>query len=287
MAQTNGIQRGSRYAFLHAVRVLLGRSSQSQFFGPGIYVTVVAGLLIASLVLHNNLRFTERSLIFISLQPLFLPVLIALGLAAIYLAVVASIAVSRERDRRTLEVLLFGPVDEASFLLGSFFAQIVVYLAALLFVLVWSNLVTYVLHMTFSVSLVWMMLTSILMASAVIAFGLLTAVWGGRTRTALVYFFLVVLILVVIQVGDQVVSSIVAANGQSSSDSLLLLRNALVLLTGITQWVSPYSQLTLAMDALASRLAGPYFLHLGVLVLQTVLLLGASILILKRRGGRG
>lgn len=287
MAQTNGVQSSNRHAFLHSVRVLQGRSSQSQLYGLGIYLTVVAGLLIASLVLHNNLRFTERSLIFISLQPLFLPVLIALGLAAIYLAVVASITVSRERDRRTLEVLLFGPVDETSFLLGSFFAQVIVYLAVLVFVLVWSNLITYLLHMTFSLSLVWMMLTSILMASAVIAFGLLTAVWGGRTRTALVYFFLVVLILVVIQVGDQVVSSIVAANGQSSSDSLLLLRNALVMLTGITQWISPYSQLTLAMDALASRLAGPYLLHLGVLALQTVLLLAASILILKRRGGRG
>jgi ABC-type transport system involved in multi-copper enzyme maturation permease subunit len=212
--------------------------------------------------------------------------LVCTTLVTLYLAITASIAVSRERDRRTLEVLLYGPVDEASFLLGIFFAQIWVYLIALLMVFVWANLVTWLLHLAFSTTVIVMLLASTVMAAAIIAFGLFTAVWGGRTRTALVYFFLVILLLAGLQIGDQVITSIVAAAGESTSNSLLLIRNALATLSQAAQWVSPYSQFSQATEAVASGAVRPFLAHLGLLVVQAGVLLLTSILILQRKGAR-
>jgi ABC-type transport system involved in multi-copper enzyme maturation permease subunit len=274
-------------ALWHAVLTLQARASQSTLNSLGIYITLAAGLLTASLVVHNNLRYTERSLIFVTLEPLFLPILVNLALVAVYLAVTSSISIARERDRGTLEVLLYGPVDETAFILSVFVAQLKIYVLALLVTLVWANLITWLLHLLFSPGLLLMLLTSVIMAGGVIAFGILTAAWGGRARTALVYFFLVVLFLVAVQAGDQVVSSLVITTGQSSPDSLLLLRNTLAFLSNALQWISPISQLTLAMDALADRSVWPYFMHLGVLLAQLILLLGAAVSILRRKGGRG
>jgi hypothetical protein len=288
MVSNKSNKKFSNYrAVWHAVQVLQDRGSQSSLYGLGIYITLTIGLLIASLVLHNSIRFTERNLIFVSLQPLFLPVFINVGLVAFYLALVSSVTISRERDRGTFEVLLFGPVNETAFILGAFISQIKVYLGALVVTLIWGNLITWILHLSFSFGLVWMLLTSIGMAGVVIAYGILTAVWGGRTRTSLVYFFLVVLILAGIQVGDQVVSGIVNSMGQSSADSLLLLRNVLGMLSNFTQWISPYSQLSQSMDALADGLLAPYLFHLVILLAQGFLLLVVSILILKKKGARG
>lgn len=275
------------HSFFHSVQVLQERTSRSTLRSAGIYITLFLGLLASSLVLHNNLNATDTNLVFVSLQPLFLPLLVCVSLIALYLAIVSSITVSRERDRATLEVLVFGPVNEAAFLWGVFLAQLKIYLTGMVVIFVWANLLTWFLHMAFSLRIVAMLLTSTVMAAAVIAFGLLTAVWGGHTRTALVYFFMSVLLLSAVQIGNQILVVVVLANAQSASGSMLLLRNSLEFLSGIFQWISPLTQFTLCMDAIADNAVGAYLLHLGILLIQAGILFAGSIQILRRKGVRG
>ncbi len=273
-------------ALLRSAWVIQGRSSNSILYGAGIYITLFLGLLAATLVVNNNLTAAESDRVFISQQPLFLPLLICVSFLALFLAILASINVSRERDRGTLEVLAYGPVNEASFLIGIFIGSLKIYLEMLLIVFVWANIVTWLLHLAFSMKILLMLLSSVLMAAAFIAFGILTAVLGGKARTALVYFFLIVLVLGGVQIADQVVTLLLASS-DTASNSMIFLRDTLMTLASGIKWISPYSQLTLMMDGIADSLWLTYFGHLGILLLQALVLLLGSIKIFEQKGVRG
>jgi ABC-type transport system involved in multi-copper enzyme maturation permease subunit len=285
MDQTTGIR------FLkprwHAARILQNRHSQAAFWGLGIFITITAALLASALVLNNSIRFAERNTVLVSMHPLFLPVFIFAGVMSLYLAIVASVASSREYDKGTLEVLLYGPVDETSFLFGIFLAQLKVYLIGIFILFVWANLVTWFLNLAFSVGLYLAGLTSVVMAATVIAFGLFTAVLGGKTRTALVYFILTVLLLGGLQIADQIVTGLVLATTPSRNDPILLIRNLLASSATMVQWISPYSQYSLSLDAITSNSAGAYLRSFAIMLFQMFLLLFGSIALLRRKGVRG
>jgi hypothetical protein len=273
-------------SLLQSALVIQDRNSSSAFFGIGLYITIFFGLLAASLILQNSIRSAETNQVFVSSQPFFLPLLICTALLALFLAILASVRVSRERDRGTLEVLAYGPVNEASFLCGIFLAYLKIYLQALLIIFIWANMVTWILHLAFSIKILSMLLTSSLMAAVLIAFGLLTAVMGGKTRTALVYFFLIILLLGSIQIGDQILAVFIQS-AQTISDSLLFIKDTLAAMSTAIQWISPFSQLTLTMDAIVDGQFGAYLLHFVILCAQTLLLFLAGIKILQHKGYRG
>lgn len=272
----------------HAAQSIQRRASHSSLYSLGIYITMAVSLGIAAVILHNSLRFTEQNFVLVARQPLFLSVFVNTVLTSLFLAMRAALGAARERDQGTLEVLLYGPVDEAAFMLGSFFAQLQVYLGVVVVALVWSNLVTWLLNLQFSWELAAVLLTSIATAAAVIAFGLLLAAWGGRTRATLIYFILVTLFVLGVQVADEVVRTFLVTDQRGGqNDPVFLLRNALAIINGVVQWVSPYAQLRPAMDALLDRNFGAYLFRLGVTLIQVVVLLGGSIFVLRRKGARG
>lgn len=274
-------------AVVHAASVIRERSSQSAFRQPGIYVVTAIALLIGAVLLHGALNFTERNAVSVFVQPFFAPVLAATTLISLYLALQAAFSMARERDLGTLEVLFYGPVNAAAFILGKFLAQVWVYIGMMLMVLVWTNLLTWLLNFAFSVPLVILLATSILSAAAVIAFGLLVAAFGGRTRSTLIYFVLVVALLVGAQIADVIASDVIPTpENATQNDPLLVVRGALAAINDVLQWVSPYAQLQSAMNALVGDMFAEYLLHVGVLLAQGLLLLAAGIVIFHRRGTR-
>jgi hypothetical protein len=152
---------------------------------------------------------------------------------------------------------------------------------------VWSNLVTWLLHLQFSFGPAYVLLATIGTVAAIVAFGLLVAVGGGRTRTALAYFILAILLLASLQIADTIVSAIATSTNPTENDPILVIRNALVFVNGILQWVSPYSQLTQIIDDLLNASFASSLFHLGVTLAQAALYLLLSVRILKRKGARG
>ncbi len=271
----------------HAVDAIRARSSASIAYGLGIYVTLTVAFVAASVVLQNTVRYVERNAVLSTRQPLFLPIAFMVAVVSLYLGLSAALGVARERDRGTLQVLFFGPVDETAFLLGHLTAQLQVYIGVVLLALVWGNLVTGLLHLAFSIPGILLLLSSIATVAAVIAFGLLVAVWGGRERTTLVYFILIALLFIGLQLGQEVVNGIAQSSNLTENDPILLIRSALVWVNLVTQWISPYAQLSRMMDDLLNQNVGSYVLHLFVTILEGLVLLIASILILQRKGPRG
>jgi len=281
------INQNAWYQRWNAIKVIRGRYSQVTLEHLGIYVTIAIALVMSTLAIHNTLRFTERNVVFVARQPLFLPIFICTVLVSLYLGAIASVSVSRERDRKTLEALMYGPVDESAFLLGIFLAHVQIFLVALAFLFIWSNLAVWLLNLGISLEVYSVFFVSVVMASAIVAFGLLTAVWGDKTRTALVIFILILLFLTGVQIADQIVSNMVVSSNPTSNDPILIIRNALAIVTRLVQWLSPYAQLIQAMDAVANQSWIGFITNLGVLVIQTFVLLFGSVKLLTIKGARG
>lgn len=271
---------------LLVINSIQDRVNKVTFYQMGIYITITFTLILAALTLHNSLRFTEQNIVFVARQPLFLPILVNTGLVSLYLGVVAAVNVSREKDRRTLEVLMYGPVDEMGFLTGIFIAQLRMFLIAIAFTFIWSHFTIWILNLVLSIELYVLFLTSLLMSSVVISFAIFTAVWGDKTRTALVVFIMTLFLLTGVQIADQVISNIVISSSPSNNDPILLIRNALAIISSVTQWFSPYSQFLQSMDAIADRNIISLFKNVGVMLLQTLVLLLGSIKLLQHKGIR-
>ncbi|MCC6904586.1 MAG: ABC transporter permease subunit [Anaerolineae bacterium] len=272
-----------------AIRTIEKRNSQATFFSIGIYITVAVALFSAALALNNTVRSTDQNDALVALQPLsFAAIFLCTALVSIYIALTSALSASRERDLGTLEVLFYGPVDEASFVLGKFLAQVKVYAVVSLIVLVWTNVITWLLNIAFSLDTVFVLLTSIFVASAVIAFGLMVAMIGGKARSALIAFIVTVLVLVGLQIADVVVTTAIQIPENATlTDPVLVIRTALGVINSVVRWISPYAQLQLGMDALAQGVVPSYLFHVGITIIQTVIMLVISILVLRKKGARG
>ncbi len=271
----------------HAVTVLQKRMSRSKFWGWGIFVTMSIAFGVSSVLLVNIIRFGRMNLLLVSKQPLLLPVLINAVMVSLYLALLASLDVTREYTSGTLETLMAGPVDEFSFLAGIMAAMMKVFLVTLLMALVWAYFCAWALNFSINLDIAGLLFTTLFMAGEIIAFGLLTAVWGGKRKHALVYFIMIVLFVGGVQLADFIVAGMVQFGGAKSAGSLIYLRNVLETIYRLLRWVSPYSQVRTAMQAFLDRRVLAFLFSMGSMALEAVVFFAGSVLILKRKGTRG
>ncbi|GEM_PF-427450 len=270
----------------HAAWLVGQRAIHSALLGLGFYATVSLALLLASLLVRNNLEFAQENSLVVMIRPLYLPIFVSTVLLSLYLALSATLSVTRERDRGTLLLLFFGPMDEWAYLLGRLVGQTGLFTLAMLLATAWALLFARLTNLAINPDLLLVLLFALLANAGVVAFGLLMAAWGRTSRTALVLFVLITLLVLAIQFGDQAILQLAAKAQPNRRDPILFLRQLLAGLNWAIQWISPYVQLSQAMDALV--VGNPLALaQRGVtLLLQAGLLFGAAVAVLKRSGVR-
>ena len=272
---------------LHAMRVIMDRVSQSRFWGWGIFITLTICLAFSSILLVNYLRFTETNLILVEKQPLAQSILFSAILISLYLSLTIALNVSREYANSTIEMLFYGPVDESSYMLGNFFAQMKIFIYALVAMLIWINLSIWLLNLDFRLDMFAMLIPAIFLCGQMIAFGLLVAAWGGRRRNTLAYFLLILVVVGGIQIADLVVATLVQIQNSTTTDPLVVVRNVLASLSQVIAWISPFSQINFAFDAILNNSLGRFGLSLGLMLIETSAMLVGSIFLLKKKGVRG
>jgi len=269
---------------LRAASVIEGRNRTSQLASIGIYVIMSMSFIAASVALSNTVRFVERNAVLSSRQPLFLPISLIVVVFSFMLTLAAALTVARERDRGTFRVLMFAPVDEVAFVLGNFAAQIRTYVVMALFGLVWASLATYFLNLAFSTQVLLAFAASVPTVAAVVAFGLLIGIWGGKTRTAIAYLVLIALAFIGLQIGGDVVANTTFSQSPTQNDPIVVVRNVIIAANSAIQWVSPYAQMSQGLDAILDGNLGKLALHIAVTVAQSTVFLLAAVLVLKRKG---
>jgi ABC-type transport system involved in multi-copper enzyme maturation permease subunit len=272
--------------YLHPVKIIQERVFKKQLWTLSFFIAVSVCFVTASLIVVNELQFIDVNNFSVERQILTTPLLVISLLLSLYLGLSVAISVSREYDLGTLEMLLFGPVDEIAFILGNFWSQTTLIFWSLVIVLIWSNIIIYLLNFVFSLNLLLILLGCLVMAMQIIAFGLLIAVWGGKTRNALLVFILVLLIFAGVQFGDMLVSDLVQIAGSTSTDPLIIIRDALESLNNVFRWISPYAQLQRAVQAMLDGFLAEFFLLIALMISETALMLFGGVQILKSKGVR-
>ena len=279
---------GSRLSasFLYPARIIGLRIQNTGISSWGIYLVLLLALAGGAIALNNNLSYIKQNTILIGLEPLFLPILIIVIIVASYLSLSASITASKEYDRGTLEVMLYGPVNLKSFLAGVFFSYITIYAYVVLLIFCWINFAIYLTHLSFSINSYLILLISIVTTGSMIAYGLFISSIGGKTRTTFIFFILFIGFIIGVQVADQALSTIILVTGSTTVDQFGVIRHILAILTQFISYISPFSLLQLMMDDVVNASTGSFILHFMLTSLQIVILLFLSQVIIKNRGVR-
>jgi ABC-type transport system involved in multi-copper enzyme maturation permease subunit len=268
----------------HLACTIQRRDLRATLYSLGPYVTLSAAIAIAATILRNYVKSVQDGGLDVLSNPFAIPLFGAAVLSSIYLAIVSTTTIARERDQGTLEVLFYGPVDATAYLLGKYLAQAstcvlmnIVYLAVF-----W--LYALVTNFAFDPGLFWAAILSVAIASAVVAVSILLSTLYRSVRGALSTLLAVTLTFLGVQLGHDYVAKLTSPLARGQSNPLLLLQAILAWLDRIFNWLSPFAYLERGMDALLRGNAGEYLLMLGLSLLYTAVAFGLAVWTLRRKG---
>lgn len=229
--------------------VSIGRLARRELVGalrgPGLYAMVTVGCLVAAVVVGSYLDFVANSGTVVLADPLRVPLLFALLATTAYLGLLSTAALAGERERGTLEVLFYGPVDAASYIVGKALGHALTYVLAAAAVVVFLAVGGQLTGMPLGSRELVLGVASLVPAVSMIALGLLLGALVRRIRPALALTAFVIISLVAIDVGSEI------AVAQPGDTLLGSAAGVLAYIAAIVAWVSPAGYLFRIEDALA------------------------------------
>jgi ABC-type transport system involved in multi-copper enzyme maturation permease subunit len=252
-------------------------------YGPGIYVVVALGMLATLPIVAGYVEAVERTRLLILADAFTLPFFVAATIGMLFLAMASVATIAREREGGTLEVLFYGPVDSASYVLGKGLAHLLAFLPIVLglavLLLAYSGMTGLRLPSAFGLEL----LLAVCTAAAVAALGVCLSTLARGVRAGIALLGGLTVVFLAVRAASELVSAIPVTNNLSP---LLLVRNIVLGVDWLVGYVSPFSLFQSGVDALVRQdLAG----YLGILALSCAysgLLLAAAVRLLARRGVR-
>lgn len=268
---------------MNAARLIGVRGFKAAIYGLALYLVSFAACVIAAAFTNTYIGAIDENGFMILANPLNLPLSLAITIAAIYLAIAASISISRERDSGTLEVLFYGPVDSVSYILAKYIEQVLAFvvmlvLYAIVFV-VFGELTNY----GFSGDMVLSMVLSLALASGVTAFGILLSSITKTMRTSILLLIALFVVFLGIQWGESFVAGL---DPKGISPALFYAKSFLSLSARLVNWISPFAYLNRGMEALAVGNMAGYIGSFLLSLLYSAVLLALSIVSLQRKGVR-
>ncbi|MBE3576490.1 MAG: ABC transporter permease subunit [Limnochordales bacterium] len=268
---------------LHAVRLIAGRELRSTLMGIGIYIVMAVSFLLSSYFINGYLYTIVHNGALAMPSPLMVPLFVAVFVGALYLGLLSSLAISRERDQGTLEVLFYGPVDSFSYVVGKFVEQMAVFGVFLLFDLVFFAIMALITNFGFNWQLIALLLISFFVAASVVAFGIFLSSLTRSSRASVILF-------VAIQVSFiaffYLYQSLMKIPDKELSTTMIYVRQALDYMRRGIEWISPLDYLNRGAAAVASGGFTGFLIALIEAVIYGIILLAAAIFFFNRRGVR-
>ncbi|WP_132012364.1 ABC transporter permease subunit [Hydrogenispora ethanolica] len=260
---------------------IAGRGIRAALLGFGLYGVTCAGALLAVLATGVHLGALAENGLLVIANPLNFPFYMVTVLSAMYLAVIAAISISRERERGTLEVLFYGPVDPVSLMIAKFLEPVGIYgliLAMDAVILAGFGSAT---GFGFPGEAGLAMLLALAPLSCMIALGLLLSALTARIRGSVLALVAILFGLLIIQWGDTVVNGL-----ENLPPALVPAKALLSLAAGLLSWVSPFAYLSRGWAAIETADPGAALLVLAGSLAYTLILLALAVLSLRVKGVR-
>ena len=235
------------------------------------YAVVAVAAALAGFVLQNDLHRVQEDGLLVIGDPFAVSLYGGVLLLSVYLAASAAMAVAREREQGTVELLSYGPVSAFSYLLAKFTSHVLQYMF-LVVLLLGSYLLLAVatgLHLRGTTLLA--MALSIGPAAAAAALGLLVAALIRRVRPTILAVLGLALGTVGLQVAREVLVRLPAP--EFHVNPVQVLRWAAFAVSSITQWLLPFGYVDRELSVmLRGDLAGALGVTVAACVYAAVVL---------------
>lgn len=230
---------------LRAIRVICLRELRSLFTGLGVYIIATIVLLACAAGALSFVGAVSDAGLRTKAEPLLDPFIYATGALTLYIGILATVAVSRERDRGTLEVLFYGPVDSASYVAAKFLEHLAAFAIVVAVTLAGFGAISAATGLIFTSGLLRAAILSLFFASTAISFGIFLSSATTRMRNSVVLFILIML-------GLGLFSLLEAYMGLMLGETSTLMGYGRVIVGFIGRalnWVSPVAYYTRGVDA--------------------------------------
>jgi ABC-type transport system involved in multi-copper enzyme maturation permease subunit len=270
------------WAYRIKTAVFLGlRGFRSILFEFSFYLVAFFSCLIAATFTYTYVGTLKENGLLIISNPLNTPFSLAIVVGAVYLAVIASMTISKERDSGTLEVLFYGPVDEISYILAKFIEQMLAFIIIMLFYVVIFFLFGLTTNFGFFSFFGLRLLLAFVFVLNVIAFGILLSSIFNKSRTSLLTLIAIFLIFLIIQWGE---SLLIGLDPASVPPLILFVKSIFSLSSRLIEWLSPFSYLNKGVQAILVLNISSYMLALCSSVCYTILLFIFTLIGLRKKG---
>lgn len=269
---------------VHAVRTMARRELRSTLYGLGLYVTLSVVFLLMSVgPISNALNHIRNNGIEVFANPITVPFFLTVGLVAAYLGLCSALAISRERDQGTLEVLFYGPVDSVAYVLAKYAHQVLAFLVALALGGVYFYVISRGTNLGFSSDFSSLLVLSVFLASCFISFGIFLSAVTRRMMVSVILYVALVLFFLGFSITHAWVMGIQA---RDLTDRLVFIRVILDSANVVMQWISPLAYLDRGNLALAMGDRAQYLLSVLSSAAYTVVMLILSVILFNRKGVR-
>ena len=229
----------------HTIRVLAGREFNMTMRSSSTYAVLGVALGLAGWMLSNDVALVRSNGLMVHAAPFRGPLLGALLVLSFFLALSAVLSVARDRDRGTLEVLFYGPIDETSYLAGKLFGLLGAYLAMMPMLLTGLAVLSIFTRFEIGPRLIAALALSLIPAAGIVTVGLLLSAMAKRVRSSILFFIVAVGLFVGAGVSYSFVSRIPVDDPASP---VLPLRDALRAVDTALSQISPFTYLEQIFD---------------------------------------
>jgi len=269
---------------LTVIKAMAKRDLAATLYGVGIYIVTFGCLAVSAFAIKTYFIDTvKEKAMLITANPLGSPLFLCVFVSSIYLALIASISISRERDRGTMEVLFYGPVDSIAYISAKFLEHLLCYLAMLVIFVIYFVVGARLINVGVTYGFLAGLPLSLFLVCAVISFGIFLSAVTTKVRTSILVFLVIMLGLLAIQIVNSLLGGL---DPEKVTTTILYVKSGLGYLNRVVEWVSPFSYLNRGLDAVAMGSLVNYLMSLIGSIIYSVVLLTAAVLAFDRKGVR-
>jgi len=249
--------------------------------GLAVYVVATIGCLVSSQVTKTYLGTIRENGLITVFDPSASAAAAPAVVAALYLAVVSSLSVARDRSSGTLEVLFYGPVNEVSYVLGKYVEQMLTCGVILGFYAIVIPLQSVLAGLGSSGRMWPTLLVALGGASAAVSLGILVSSGARSARSSVTVMAGLLTVLLLIQGANAILDGVDLATLPAALSYALPLISAA---GRVGEYVSPFGYMAEGMNALARGDIARYATFLATSLAYSAVLLVLAVANIQRKG---
>ena len=260
------------------------RDFRITIFGPVLYIVTTISIAIGIVIIRNYLNYIESNGLYPMPDLFSFPFRWVIILTSVYLAFSAVVAIARERESGAMELLFYGPVDNVSYVLGKYSAQLTVYCLLIILYLICFFILSNIAGVQIPASFYMMMLLSLVTGAYLISVGVFVSTMSRNVRSATLVFLTLIASTLLIQASQAWLSNI--APESDYYNPVLLLQQLLGWIQVVLTWLSPFSYLNYGVSEMLRGNMSAFLRVVGLSFVFCITFVFSSIIGLKIRGVR-